>query len=125
MDYLYHNKTGDVVAVFGYGKVYKDIWKKQLIGTYKNEKIFVGKGLFKGHVGSYNGDIHNFITGPFEVISENKIGYVLGDYVYSGSDEKDGKKIAYFNSSDKFGAAAAALLAGLFESSNKTDDIVQ
>ena len=30
MAYLYHNKTGDVVAVFEDGKVYKDIWRKQL-----------------------------------------------------------------------------------------------
>lgn len=123
MAYLYHRKTGDVIAVFENGKVYKDVWQKQLIGTYKNQKIFLGKGIFKKQVGSYNGDIHNFISGPFEFTFENKIGYVFGNNVYSGNAEKNSKKIAYFNSSDKFGAAAAALLIGIFESSEKSDVI--
>lgn len=121
MSYLYHAKTGEVVAVFEGGKVYRDVWKKRLIGSYKNQKIFLGKGIFKKQVGSYNGDISNYITGPFEFTFENKIGYVLGDNVYSGTIEKESEKIAYFISSDKFGAAAAALLSGMFERDKKID----
>lgn len=120
MDYLYHGKTGDVVAVFGDGKVYKDIWKRQLLGTYKYEKIYVGKGLFKEYVGSYNGDISEIRYGM--VASLYKIGYIHGDTVYSIRDDKEGKKIAYFVSSDKFGAAAAALLSGIFENSVRTEE---
>lgn len=122
MAYLYHNKTGDVVAVFENGRVYKDIWCKQLLGTYKNEKIFIGKGIFKQLVGTYNGDIHDFITGPFEVVSKNKVGYVLGDNIYAGDVDEKSKKVAHFDGSDKFGAAAAALLSGIFSRSDKIDD---
>ena len=121
MDYLYHGKTGDVVAVFGDGKVYKDIWKRQLLGTYKYEKIYVGKGLFKEYVGNYNGDISE-IRCCMDVICLNKIGYIHGDNVYSGMNDKESKKIAYFVSSDKFGAAAAALLSGMFKNSERTQE---
>ena len=109
MGKLYDNFTGELVAVFQDGKVYKDVWHAQQIGSYSNGNIYVKNGLRKKYIGKYNGDITPYYA--------SKMGYVVGNAIYlaySGYKSKEHVKIAYFDTGDKFGAAAAALITGIF-----------
>ena len=113
MGKLYHEITGDVIAVFEDGKVYRDVWMTELIGVYDNlDNIYLkSKYTKKKFIGTYAGDIlkHSSIV----------VGYIEGNNVYSGFVAKNSMKIAHFSGDDKCGAAAAALISGLFEADRR------
>ena len=103
MGILYY-ADGTVAAVFENGVVYKDSRKTTVLGRYENGKIYSGTTKF--WIGSFFG---NTIYGY-----RDAVGQIMGSTIFSGKNSLFSDKVGFFYG-ELDGAAAAALLSGMFK----------
>jgi len=117
MGTLYY-ANGGIAAVYEDGVVYYDARRTSVLGTYENGSVY--SGSMKYFVGSVSGStIYSY---------RNPVGQIVGDSIYLGTNWLYSNRIGYFYGGDENGAAAAALLSGMFNGAgilNDHDDTTQ
>lgn len=117
MNSLHAPNSWNDLAVFENGIVYNDSWKNKILGSYKNGTIYAGPGLSimgRDIIGRYESGC------IYSSKSLYAVGRISGTSIYSGTNTIFNNTVATFSGNDCEGAAAAALILGLFDKIDKS-----
>lgn len=125
MGKIYNCITGNVIATFENGKVYIGDDITEEIGMYRDNKIYIRKGVRYTHIGKYVDDLfimEKDITNKYIVV-----GNVRKNKIYYGSNINNSRGVCTFEG-EAVGAACAVLVSNIFkeyiadEKSDKIDE---
>ena len=112
MGKLYNYITGNVIATFENGKVYMGDNTTEVIAKYRDNKIYIRKGVRYTKIGKYVDDLfimEKDVTNKYAVI-----GNVRKNKIYYGININNSRGVCTFEG-EAVGAACAALVSNIFK----------